>query len=87
MFDSHTSPFPKITQTITLREANMLTATQYVISYSSYVSVIVYGIILGPAAHGRGTPAVSGVASEHCREPLRAQLPLSDSQLSWVVHL
>lgn len=65
----------------------MLTATQYVISYSSYVSVIVYGVILGPAAHGRGTPAVPGVASEHCREPLRAQLPLSDSQLSWVVHL
>ena len=48
---------------------------------------VIYCMILDTAAHRRGAPPVSGVASEHRRKPLGTQLPLSDSQLPRVVHL
>ena len=44
-------------------------------------------MILDSVADRRGAPAVSGAAPEHRGKPLGAQLPLSDSQLSRVVHL
>lgn len=48
---------------------------------------LVSQMILDTAAHRGRVPTVSGVAAEHRRKPLRAQLPLPDSQLSRVVHL